>query len=206
MAVGTDGTFSPAVYNYMRENPLPGDSVPVTNKMTPEAFENARLVNRGWDYYSSAKARYDAEIVRLRSLRDSSPSDDVKNVYREQILNEENSFKEFVTQYSEYNKPWAAAKTSRTDRPVKAAVYLKEIVNDKSFMKDVSKDPTWKYISAFIQSRDVALKELSEEKNSDLKKEIKVNFSNFVEQNYSKQDSVFDGVWERYFASEWEVE
>lgn len=206
MAVGTDGTFSPAVYNYMRENPLPGDSVPVTNKMTPEAFENARLVNRGWDYYSSAKARYDAEIVRLRSLRDVSPSDDVKNVYREQILNEENSFKEFVAQYSEYNKPWAAAKTSRTDRSVKAAVYLKEILNDKSFMKDVSKDPTWTYISAFIQSRDAALKAVSEEKDSDLKKEIKINFSNFVEQNYSKEDSVFDGVWERYFASEWEVE
>lgn len=206
MSIGTDGTFSQAVYNFMRENPLPGDTEPVTSKITPEAFENARLVNRGWDDYISSKARYDAELVRLRDLRDNAKNENAKDIYREQISIEEENFKKYIDQYSEYNNAWAVSKTERTDKAQKASIYFKEMFSDKAFAKDVMDDPSWKKIAAFIKSRDIALKEIRNQKDSDEKKKIKSNFVNFVEQNYSKLDPVFDGIWERYFVSEWEVE
>lgn len=206
MSIGTDGVYSQAVYNYMRENPLPGDTQPVTSKMTPEAFENARLVNRGWDEYISAKARYDAELVRLRDLRDNATNKNSKDIYRNQILIEEENFRTFVDQYSQYNSAWATAKTSRTDTAQKASIYFKEMLSDRSFVKDVMDSDSWQSIKAFIQSRDNALVELKNEKDSDQKKEIKSNFTDFVQANYCKLDPVFDGIWERYFASEWEVE
>lgn len=204
LAIGTDGEFSEAVNNFLRENPLPGDSVPVATKMNPEQFDNRVRVSDGWSWYFANKPAYDAERGRLMELRDNSETKWEKDYYRTWIKDTDDKWAALVRQAEESNIPWMLDRTDPSgNKSVQAAVYLSTILQNDKFRSGPGSTSTWQNIDQFLADRQVALANLKKTDSTEEKAFFKKQFYEYVTENFSKDDPAFSAMFDRYFASEW---
>jgi hypothetical protein len=221
LALGTDGTFSSSVYNYYRDNPLPGDDVPVARKMDPDMFESSLLVDQGWQTYSENKAVYDANAQRLRELRDNAQTEQMKSMYRTQLDNLNMGWGEWKDGYAQSNRAWGMARNEgASNRAAQAALTLQTILEDKKFMADAGDEPVWQAVKGFMAQREVAMAAVvqipsvgyknpdgsSRWTQDDARKAIRESFVEYVNDTIIPNYPEFSPVWDRYFAKEWGVE
>lgn len=204
LSLGTDGQFSPAVSNYYRETPLPGDDVPVVTRMNPESFNNMVLRSDGWNAYSKNRILFDTEMTRLRALRDNSATEHMKDKYRDEIDNLESGWSAWVDQLKEVNEPWAFDFDSPSGNKASQAskIFKKILANDK-FKRGPGGEVLWQNVDVFINGRDEALEAIKQETDSDVKAEIRRGFVEWVNNQLIPQSPEFVSVWERYFSREW---
>ena len=207
LALGTDGEYSAAVANYLRDNPLPGKTDPVATIKDAGQFEVQIKKNDGWSWYNKQKIKFDSEIKRLRTLRDDASTEAAKDRFRNQIDQLESQWKSWVGEYKEVNQAWGNAFDGDRSGNVanNAARQLRNIMKHPKFSKDEGKTQLWQDISYFLDNRDIALKSL-EGVSSDEKKRIKAQFAEWVEVNVLEDSPEFNEAWQRYFAKEWGVE
>ena len=206
LTLGTSGEFSQSISNFLRDNPLPGDSKPVVQRMQIEKFDNMVRVNDGWDEYSRNKVLYDAEMIRLRTLRDEAPTETMRGVYRSYIAQLDGQWRDWIGGLEKDNRAWAIERTEGGEQQAKkAALYLEEMFDDKKFNNTTGKLPIYQDIKYFLDQRKVAL-EAVRNAPDDQKKEVKRQFAEFVSENISQNNPDFGPFFDRYFSSEWEVE
>jgi hypothetical protein len=205
LTLGTAGEFSQSVSNFLRDNPLPGDGDTVVSRMTPEKFQNMVLVDDGWNEYSKERAKFDAEQMRLRSLRDMPDIDKgQKEVYREMIAQNSERFAEFVEELEGENRPWAVARTNRGRATAdRAAFFLREMFADEKFKKSTGQIELFQEIESFLDERDVALKAISGTRNNNVKKANREKFLEYVTDVFLVESPEFASFFDRYFSSEW---
>ena len=209
LATGTDtGDFSNSVYNYLKDNPLPGDTKPISEKMTPLQFAASVKVEEGYAAKKRSKALLDAELVRLRTLRDAATTSmPDREMYREDIVTMTDAYDLWLDDLKGSNEEFAASQTSIQirKRSESAALYLKKILDNDKFMSSVKDDPTWENFGFLLRARTtlkeaLALPDLEDE----AKDTVIIEYLTYVRDNLST-DPDFDGVWERYFSEEFEV-
>jgi hypothetical protein len=206
LTLGASGEFSQSVNNFLRDNPLPGDNKPVVERMPIEKFDNMVRVNDGWDTYSKNKMLYDAELVRLRSLRDEAPTETMRGVYRSHIAQLDGQWRDWVDGLEDENRAWAIEKASGgMQRAEVASVYLDEMFDNQKFNNTTGKLPIYQDIKFFLDQRKIALKAVREASSSQ-KASIKQQFVDFVSENISQNNPDFGPFFDRYFSAEWEVE
>lgn len=204
LAVGTDGQFSQAVSNYLRDNPLPDDDVPVVSRMTPEAFNNMVRVSDGWAWYNRNKALYTADRERLVALRDSAATEDQRQYYREWVSNVDAQWKSTWQSYGELNEPWLLSKIDPGGSKAEtAAIFLDRILKNRSFMQTDGKDPLWQKIDQFVTDRAAAKAALADAGSTENRMAVKSSFYDYVQNELAKGDPAFAAFFDRYFASEW---
>jgi hypothetical protein len=204
MTLGASDEFARSVSNFLQDSPLPGDNVPVVRRMTIEKFNNMVLVDDGWTEFTTSKSAYQAERLRLRTLRDEAETDTETNKYRGQIKQLDNAWDDYVVDLESRNLPWAADRSSGFEiKPKRATIVLNKILNGKNFMAKHGKEPIWLKVKDFLKERDVALQGLKDAKNSEHKSQIKAAFAKYVEENYIENDPAFLNLWDRYYVGEW---
>ena len=205
LTLGTSGEFSQPVNDFLRDNPLPGDNQTVASRMTPEKFENMVLVNDGWDVYSRERAKFDAEQIRLRALRDRPDIDkEEKEKYREMISLNERNFGNFVDELEQINLPWAVARTSRgTATSERAAIFLRTMFEDSKFMRSTGRIDLFKDIKFFLDQRDIALDAIKNAKSNEVKKANREKFMEYVTETFLVENPEFASFFDRYFSNEW---
>lgn len=205
LAMGADGTFSQSVSNYMRDNPLPGDDVPVITRMQPTQFANVVEAADGWALYSGERVKYDAEINRLRALRDNSETEYNKDRYRAQIKATQDSWDLWVNVEGPLatNEAWQFDRADSEQRAPRAALILNKILSDKKFSREVGNTPLWQNVAFFLENRQKALDAVKAEDDNDQKAVIKESFADWVEANILTETPEFYPTWERYFIGEW---
>lgn len=204
MTIGTDGEFSEAVNNFLRENPLPGDEVPVATKMTTEQFDNRVRVSDGWSWYFDNKPLYDAERARLVELRDNAETEFEKDYYRTWIKDTDTKWQNLVKKREQQNIPWMLDKTDPSgSKSVKAAVYLTKILQNEEFRSGPGSTLTWQMIDKFLSDRVTALAAVKNAESTEDKAFYKAQFYEYVMNNFSSSDPSFAAMFDRYFASEW---
>lgn len=203
ITIGTQGDFSEAVSNYLRENPLPGDQLPVASKLDPEQFDNKVRVDDGWAWYEQNKPLYDAERARLVELRDSAETQFDKDYYRTWIGNTDDQWKSTVKAYEADNIPWMLSRAPSSNKSVKAAVFLTTILQDEKFRKGPGSTPTWQLIDQFLADRQSALTALQGMTKTEDKQNLKAQFYEYVMGGPASEDKDFAAMFNRYFASEW---
>ena len=203
LTIGTQGEFSEAVSNYLRENPLPGDQLPVATKLDPEQFFNKVRVDDGWSWYEANKPLYDAERARLVELRDNAQTQFDKDYYRTWIKDTDAQWKAVVTEYEQMNVPWMLNRAPSSNKSVKAAVYLTTILEDEKFRKGPGSTPTWQRIDQFLTDRQEALRALKGLEKTEDKQNLRAQFYEYVMGGPAAEDKDFAAMFNRYFASEW---
>lgn len=205
LTVGADGTFSQSVSNYMRDNPLPGDDVPVITRMQPEEFANMVRRSDGWAVYSRESAKYEAEMARLRTLRDSTPESWAKDQIRGQIAQTELSFKDWRDNtLAKNNEPWAIDYNDPNGSKAKnAALIMRKIIEDPKFNANDGKSVLWRKAGVFLDSRDRALDAIAAEKDPERKKDLRASFVAWVNDDLLTEVPEFAPTWTRYFMREW---
>lgn len=207
LTLGASGEFSQSISNFLRDNPLPGDSQPVVKRMQPEKFDNMIRVSDGWNQYNKDKVIYDAEYNRLRTLRNEAPDETMRSVYRSQIKQLDDQWREYVQGLEAENDAWAIDRAdSGGQRAKTASIYLKKMFANEKFMNTTGKLPIYQDIKFFLEQRENALELVRNEKDSDVKKSIKKQFIEFVASDISQYNPDFGAFFDRYFLSEWEVE
>lgn len=206
-ALGTDGTFSPSVSSYMKNNTFPGDTQNIASKMSVEQFDNMINVDRGWSNYTSSRVKYDTEVARLRILRDEATTEYNKDQYRQKIADEEAAWKGYISEYSSYNPAWAFEFNQPVGNKAKnATLVLETIVSDKKFASKEGKTDLWQGVQSFLDGRKKAIDELAAATDSDEKAIIKRNFSNWVTNSLLDFAPEFTGAWQRFYAKEWTID
>ena len=204
MTLGADDEFARSVSNFMQDTPLPGDNVPVVRRMTIEKFNNMVLVDDGWTEFSVSKSGYQAERLRLRTLRDEAETDTETNKYRGQIKQLDDAWDDYVVDLESRNLPWAADRSSGFEiKPKRATIVLNKILSGKNFMAKHGKEPVWLKVKDFLKERDVALEGLKDAENSEHRSQIRTAFAQYVEENYIENDPAFLNLWDRYYVGEW---
>lgn len=208
LAIGTSGEFSQPVSDFLRNNPLPGDDVPVVSRMTTQQFENMVLVEDGWNVYSRERAKFDAEQKRLRALRDTPDiSGEQKQLYRDMIAANDSGFAGFVEELKAGNEPWAFARAKGgADRAEQASIILKRIISDRKFADNTGREPLFKNIGYFLRERDKALAVIRGTKDQALKEANRASFVQWVNEQFIEDNPEFASVFDRYFSQEWVVE
>jgi len=207
LAVGTDGEFSQNVYNYMKDNPLPGDDEPMSTKMNPQEFEREVKVNEGYALVKRSKAVLDANAVQLRTIRDAAETTmEDRQAARDALKANADSYKDWLDDYYITNRQFQISQTDINikDRAESASKYLEVILGNKKFMASVKDDPVWQNLGVFIKTRKV-LEETLETYPKEDRDGVVMSYLAYVRDELST-DPDFDGVWERYFASEYEVD
>jgi len=207
IALDADQTFDPAVNNYLRNNPLPGDDVPVLRRIQPERFANIVRVNDGWDLYGKEVVKHEAEQARLRELRNSAPTTELADFYRDEMYREDQAWRDWVNVSGPLanNEAWQISRNQGgKDHAENAALFLSKIVNDKNFAKDEGKTDFWKNVKLFLEEREKASIELSKIRSSDDKALYKAEFRTWVRDNFLTEAPEFLPTYERYFEKEWE--
>ena len=207
LALGTEGDYSAAVANYLRNNPLPGETEPVATIKSAGTFEAMVKKNDGWSWYNKQKIKFDAEMKRLRTLRDEAGTTEAKDRFRNQIDQAERSWKSWVDNYKEVNPAWGTSFDGDRGGNVanQAARQLRNILKHPKFSKNEGKEELWQDIAYFLDNRDTALKAL-EGLSSKEKKVVKANFAEWVQTDVLENSPEFNEAWQRYFAKEWGVE
>lgn len=204
LTIGTSGDFSESVSNFLRSNPLPGDSEPVYQKLTPEQFANKVQVDDGWTWYINNNTKYKAERERLATLRDQANTAYEKQYYRQWIDKTDKAWRATVDEYKADNIPWAVAKTDPSGTKAdKAALFLTKILTNKKFKDGPGKDQVWQTIDQFLTDRDAVKKQLAELSSTEEKQALKEQFFEYVQNDLIEEDPNFGGVFDRYFSSEW---
>lgn len=204
LTLGADDEFARSVSNFLQDTPLPGDNVPVVRRMTIEKFNNMVRVDDGWNQYTTSKSAYQAERLRLRTLRDESEDDVQTDRYRDQLKQLDDAWDKWVLDLEEKNLPWAADRSSGFEvKPKRATIVLKKILSGKNFMKKHGKEIIWLKVRSFLDQRDRALESLKDAENSSHRTDIKDSFARYVEENYIENDPAFLNLWDRYYAGEW---
>jgi hypothetical protein len=209
LALGTSGEFSQPVSDFLRNNPLPGDDVPVVSRMTPEQFQNMVFVEDGWNQYSRNRAKFDAEQKRLRALRDTPDiSPQQKQLYRDMIAENDNRWSNvFVKNLEEENKPWAVARSQGgKDRAKNAAIFLETMLEDKKFATTTGRTELFSDIGFFLKQREKALTAIENSKTDEGRKANKDKFLAYVNEQFLEESPEFASFWDRYFSSEWMVD
>ena len=208
-ATGTDsGDFSQSVFNAFKTDPLPGDTKLISETMAPSVFDTRYKVEEGWNLKKKSKAILDAELVRLRTLRDAATTNVVaKEKYRSEILDVTTQYNDWLQKLEDSNEPFAASQTSFevTKNADRAALYLDNILKHKPFMDTVKDDPTWIALDKFMKSRknmQKAVEEIEDDKDGSKKDGLIIKYLTFVRDKYSS-DVEFDAIWERYFVDEY---
>ncbi len=211
-ATGTDsGDFSQSVFNAFKTDPLPGDTKLISETMTPSVFDTRYKVEEGWDLKKKSKAILDAELVRLRTLRDAAETKPKEQeFYRSEILNVTTQYNDWLQKLEDSNEPFAASQTSFevTKNANRAALYLDKILEHKPFMDTVKDDPTWIALNKFMKSRknmQKAVEGIEDDKDGSKKDGLIIKYLTFVRDKYSS-DVEFDAIWERYFVDEYTVD
>jgi hypothetical protein len=204
LAVGTQGQYSPAVNNFINNNPLPGDSVPVANRMNPEQFDNKVLVADGYAWYHENKAKYDAERKRLVTLRDSANTTYEKQYYRTWLASTDTQWSQTVEAYGNENRAWLLDHTDPGgSKATKTAIYLTQILNDPKFKAEDGKSALWQNIDQFLADRSSAQSAMKSAKTTADKQAIRNQFYEYIQNGEAIKDPAFSAMFDRYFASEW---
>lgn len=203
MTIGTEGEFSESVSNYLRENPLPGDSIPIATKMNPEQFDNRVKVDDGWAWYNRNKPVYDAERARLVGLRDGATNQFDKDYYRQWIANTDATWKSTVKEYETGNIPWMLDRAPNANKSRNAAVYLTTILQDPKFAAGPGATETWQRIDQFLTDRQAALSQVAAASKTEEKQAVRSRFYEYVMNGPAAEDPSFAAMFNRYFAREW---
>jgi hypothetical protein len=189
----------------MRDNPLPGDDTPVITRMQPEQFDNMVNVFDGWATYSSNRSKYDAELERLRTLRDNASTEYEKDRYRAQIKANQDGWDLWVNVEGPLakNEAWQFDRNDSEQRAPRAAIILSKIISDPKFAKNEGKKPLWQNVSRFLENRQKAMDHIDTIDDSDEKARQKESFAKWVEDNILVESPEFYPTWERYFIGEW---
>lgn len=222
LALGTDGAFSQSVHNFYRENPLPGDEETIAQKMPLGLFDVKARVNEGWVTYSENKAKYDAEMVRLRELRDTSENEMMTDIYRAAMDGANKGWADYQSQLERANPDWAFARgEGAQDRAGRAILTFEMILSDDKFSSTVGKEPFWRGMREFMAMRNQTLETMGQiaangVRNPETGEQIltadearaavRDGFVGYVQDTIIPNNPQFSPVWDRYFAREWGAE
>jgi GNAT superfamily N-acetyltransferase len=206
LALDADTTFSPSVNNYLRNNPLPGDDVPVLRRIQPERFANIVRVNDGWDLYGKEVIKHEAEQVRLRELRDNAPTTEMADFYRDEMYREDQAWKAWLREGPlGQNEAWQISRNQGgKDQAANAALFLNKIIGDLDFAENEGKTKFWQRVKFFLGERERVLAEYDKLRNNEDKQNFKSDFRSWVRNEFLLTTPEFLPTYERYFEKEWE--
>jgi hypothetical protein len=204
LTYGSGGDFSAEVADALRRQPLPGDVEAVTKTLDPVEYDAKVNVSSTWDIYTTSKALYDAEHVRLTTLRDAATSEFERQNYRDQIAYQDSSFKDWTTQLEVENPQWAKQKNTPGDDAAKnATLYFDQMFAHKRFNDTLGKTDAFVKVKDFLGERKKALDAVAATDSDDEKKAIKQSFNDYVLSEFAYNDPDFTGLYDRYYAKEW---
>lgn len=205
IALDVDNTFNPTVNNYLKNNPLPGDDVTVSRRISPERFANIVAVNDGWALYGQYATQYEAEMARLRDLRDNSISTGQQDYYRQKIYETEQEWKRWQREGPlGENVAWQNDRAEQQDRSTIASNFLKTIVNDKKFSEEEGKSYFWQQVKRFVENEEQAWIDMQAMKKPEDKAEHRANFRLWLSEELFPEVPEFRPVFERYFKRRWD--
>ena len=204
LTTGVDETFSTAVNNYYKNNPLPGDKEPLSKRMTVAQFQNRVDIADGWDMYSRNRVKYDAEIENFRELRDTADTAERREFYRGKVQESENNWQNWMLNGPlSKNDAWQIDKSTNTNKRVLANSVLGTITEDKKFMSTTGDTIFWKMVKDFLKTEREAL--AAYRKLSDKSKaEYRARFRTWVRSEVVPQAPEFGPIFERYYGAQWD--
>ena len=206
LALDADTTFSPSVNNYLRNNPLPGDDVPVLRRIQPERFANIVRVNDGWDLYGNEVIKHEAEQLRLRELRDNAPTTEMADFYRDEMYREDQAWKAWLRDGPlGQNEAWQISRNQGgKDQAANAALFLNKIISDPDFADNEGKTKFWQRVKFYLGERERGLAEYDKLRNNEDKQDFRSDFRSWVRNEFLLTTPEFLPTYERYFEKEWE--
>lgn len=205
LAYGTGGEYSPEISDWMRNNPLPGDTEPVLATMTLEEYENHTLVSHGFELKNKAQTRYNADKLRLMDLRDNAPSEREKQQYRDLLNGLDIDYADYMQRLENSNTPFRLANNGSSDQADKATAYLEKIVSDEEFMAGPGNTPAWEKIEWFLRQNARAREQYDALTDNEEKAAFKSDYTNWILDRYVDGDPDFEALWNRYFSGEWQT-
>ena len=205
LTFGTEGEYDQAVNNYLKNEPLPGDDENVKNLLTTAEFEAQVEVSRGWDIYNKVKIELDANIERLRELRDEAATQEGKDNYRQQIKEQQVAFRNWWENDGPLadNAPW---QTSKANRSIRSAGTVTSIIlkasKDEKFMEKRKGTQLW---DRFIQFAEWEKKTWStyNRLDSDQKADFRFQVREIYDETYRWYFPEINGIWDRYYQTRW---
>jgi hypothetical protein len=205
LTFGTAGEYDQAVNNYLKNEPLPGDDENVKNLLTTAEFEAQVEVSRGWDVYNKIKIELDANIERLRELRDEAGTQEGKDGYRQQIKEQQVAFRNWWENDGPLadNGPW---QTSKANRSIRSAGTVTSIIlkasKDEKFMEKRKGTQLW---DRFIQFAEWEKQTWSTYNglDSDQKADFRSQVREIYDETYRWYFPEINGIWDRYYQTRW---
>jgi hypothetical protein len=205
IALDVDNTFNQAVNQFLRNNPLPGDDVPVVRRIQPSRFDNIVKVQDGWRLFSKYSVEYEAEIERLRDLRDNASTVEKQNHYRKQIYLTEQEWKRWQNEGPlGGNRAWQNDRAATDDRAVIAGNFLRAIVEDKKFAETTGKSEFWQNVKLFVETEQDAYRQYQKLRKNEDKAEYRARFREWLNNEFIPGMPEWRPVYERYFANRWD--
>jgi hypothetical protein len=204
LTTGVDETFSTAVNNYFKNNPLPGDNEPLSSRMTVAQFDNTVQVADGWALFSRNRVRYDAEQQNFREMRDKAETKENREFWRSKLKQSEDSWNEWLANGPlSKNAAWQADTATKTDKRKLANAVFGEILADKGFMSTTGQSQFWQKMDEFVklERKTLAVYKTLEDKD---KKEFRADFRNFIRNEFVVDVPEFGPVFERYYGKTWD--
>lgn len=206
MTYGVPPGFAPEINKALSLQPLPGDNQPVNSQMDPVAWETKIAADNGWSQYDVGKAKYDAEHLRLATLRKEATNQFDRQNYSDTINGLDQEWKTWTGKLETANPEWYAARNGKKsgDTSVNAAMYFKAILADPKFADTVGKTDSWVKVQKFLESRDNMQHAYDEASKKEDKDALKSSWNDYVTQWFTQGDPEFTSMYNRYFAKEWE--
>ena len=204
LTTGVDETFSTAVNNYFKNNPLPGDDEPLSSRMTVAQFDNTVQVADGWALFSRNRVKYDAEQQNFREMRDNAETKENREFWKAKLAESENNWNEWMANGPlSRNAAWQADTATKTDKRKLANAVFGEILADKDFMSTTGKSQFWQKMDEFVklERETLAVYKTLEDKN---KKEFRSRFRNYIRNEFIVDVPEFGPVFERYYGKTWD--
>ena len=205
LTFGTQGEYDQAVNNFLKNEPLPGDDESVKNLLTAAEFEAQVEVARGWDTYNKVKIELDANIERLRELRDEAGSQEAKDDYRRQIKEQQVAFRNWWENDGPLadNAPWQASKANRSIRSAGTVTgIILKASKDEKFMEKRKGTQLWDRLVQFAEWEKKQWAKYNT-LDSEQKADFRAGVREVYDETYRYYFPEINGIWDRYYQTRW---
>lgn len=199
----SDGEFNEAIYDWMANNSLPGETEPLLRRLTPDEINDELAIQESWSIYSAAAAKRDALMLQYgyKQLRPDGDSDWLYKQWSE--------WYEGFTSNPD-NRLWVAERDSwdrgKTDRAIAG---IDEFLGNKKWMSGPGTSITWQTIKDYRFELDNArntyeyyntVEGLSPTERSDAKRQVAEEWDAYVRYWFLPVAGNFSDYYDRYLS------
>lgn len=208
LALGADETYSAAVNDAYKREALPGDDVPISKRMDPRQFKARVEAAQGWETWTEKKTIHDAEVERLRFLRDNAKTQTERKAYSQAVKDKQATWRQWWNSPDSVlggNEAWYAAKSkvSPAKRNIAARV-LTRMISDDGFMEQRGKTTFWTTVSDFVETENRAFNQYNGMTDNDQKRLFRQEFRDWFNANIVIAAPELSGLWDRFYAGQWD--